>query len=81
MQNVELEIGAPSISEAIEAGINQTAEKYKVDVIQVKRYSAYRNGNSIAGIPVYRVSLDFISDPALFDDNFAEEGFISDEDW
>jgi hypothetical protein len=83
MQNAEIEIAARNPSEAIEAAINQTAEKYKVDVIQVKRYSAYQISyfcSTVDSGPLFRVSLDFESDPNKFDDGCAEEGFIG-SDW
>jgi hypothetical protein len=77
MQYAEIEIIASEPHEAIEAGINQTAEKFGVDLIQVKRYSVYEIENHFM-VPgrAWRVSLDFEEDPEKFDDSFAEEGFI-----
>ena len=78
MQYIESEIVASEVSEAIEGTINQTAEKYGVDLIQVKRYSAYEIDNHFM-VPgrAWRVSLDFEENPDLFDDSFAEEGYIA----
>lgn len=78
MHSVEVEIVADSVSEAIEATIDQTADKYGVDLIATKRYSAYEIENHFM-VPgrAWRVSLDFETDPDLFDSVVCEEGFIS----
>lgn len=78
MQYIELEIVADEAHSAIEAGIDQTAEKYGVDLIQVKRYSVHEIENHFM-IPgrAWRVFLDFEEDPSKFDDSFAEEGLVS----
>jgi hypothetical protein len=78
MQYIESEIVANEPHEAIEGIIDQTAEKYGVDLIQVKRYSVYEIQNHFM-VPgrAWRVSLDFEENPDLFDDSFAEEGYIA----
>jgi len=78
MQSLEIEIVAAEVHEAIEASIDQTAEKYNVPFIQVKRYSAQEITNHF-DIPgrAWRVGLDFETDESLFDYSLTEEGFIS----
>lgn len=78
MQNVEIEIVADSVQEAIEATINQTAEKFGVDLIATQRYSCNEIENHFM-VPgrAWRVSLDFETDPDLFDFVICEEGYIS----